>query len=46
MIAKASARIIDARFGIVIVKRSENAAMARQSGKTTRTAATIIVPPY
>jgi hypothetical protein len=35
--------MIDARLGIVIVNRSENAATARHSGKTTKIAAAAIL---
>src|SRR6478752_7602925 len=37
------ARIADTRLGIVIVNRSENAAIARHSGKIRNIAASIIV---
>ncbi|MBB4480951.1 hypothetical protein [Rhizobium etli] len=37
--------INDTLFGIVIVKRSDMAAKARQSGKTRRIAATTIFSP-
>ncbi|GGE04774.1 hypothetical protein GCM10008012_54810 [Rhizobium anhuiense] len=42
---KETMRIRDTRFGIVMVNRSENAAIARQNGSITKTAVAIMRIP-